>query len=149
MGVEIERKFLVNELPENLTNYRNHKIEQGYLCTDPVIRIRRSDDDYFLTYKGKGLMVREEYNLPLTKTSYDHLKTKVDGKMICKTRYIIPIENDLMIELDLFTKPQKLALAEVEFPSEEAANKFQMPLWFREDVTDDVRYHNSNMSQLK
>ena len=61
--MEIERKYLLDQLPENLTSYPCKKIEQGYLSTEPVVRIRRSDDEYYLTYKSKGLMVREEYNL--------------------------------------------------------------------------------------
>ena len=65
--MEIERKFLLKELPENLDTYPVRHLEQGYLCTAPVVRIRRDNDKYELTYKGKGCMVREEHNLPLTK----------------------------------------------------------------------------------
>ena len=69
--MEIERKFLIKkeQLPKDLANYSFHKIEQGYLCTDPVVRIRRQDDEYYLTYKSKGLLSREEYNLPLSISS--------------------------------------------------------------------------------
>ena len=56
--MEIERKFLVKELPANLDSYATQRISQGYLSTNPVVRIRRSNDEYYLTYKGKGLMVR-------------------------------------------------------------------------------------------
>ena len=59
--MEIERKYLLHQLPEHLEQYPFHRIEQGYLCTSPVVRIRRQDQDYYLTYKGGGLMVREEY----------------------------------------------------------------------------------------
>ena len=62
--MEIERKFLLNKLPDNLSDYPHHDIEQAYLCRNPVVRIRRQDDDYILTYKGGGKMIREEYNLP-------------------------------------------------------------------------------------
>ena len=72
--MEIERKFLIPNLPDDLESYAFQLIEQGYLCTDPVVRIRRQDDDYILTYKGKGLMCREEYNLPLNKDAYEHIK---------------------------------------------------------------------------
>ena len=58
--MEIERKYLIPELPEHLEQYLHHKIEQGYLCTAPVVRIRRQDDQYYLTYKSGGLMVREK-----------------------------------------------------------------------------------------
>ena len=57
--MEIERKFLVNKLPEKLEEYEQKRICQGYLCTNPVVRIRRSNDAYFLSYKGRGKMARE------------------------------------------------------------------------------------------
>lgn len=148
--MEIERKFLVRDIPANLSAYPCHIIEQGYLCTDPVVRIRRQDDDYILTYKGSGLMCREEYNLPLTAASYTHLKSKTDGLIIAKKRYVIPLENQLNIELDVFDAPfAPLILAEVEFPDEETANAFTPPPWFGEDVTMDGRYHNSYLSRLR
>ena len=102
--MEIERKYLIEkeQLPKNLSDYPFHRIEQGYLCTSPVVRIRRQDDEYFLTYKSKGLMAREEYNLPLTQEAYEHLKPKADGLVISKTRYLIPEKDGLTIELDVF-----------------------------------------------
>lgn len=148
--MEIERKFLIPELPANLDSYSFHLIEQGYLCTDPVVRIRRQDDDYILTYKGKGMMCREEYNLPLNKESYEHLKQKIDGNLISKKRYLIPTDHDLTIELDVFFAPfETLRLAEVEFPTEEAANTFVPPDWFGKDVTMDGHYHNSYLSKMQ
>jgi len=149
--MEIERKFLIKNIPENLDSYAFHLIEQGYLCTDPVVRVRRQDDDYFLTCKGKGLLAREEYNLPLTRSGYEHLIKKADGNIIKKKRYLIPIEDtDLTIELDIFDKPfAPLIMAEVEFSSVEDANAFIAPDWFGEDVTNDPAYHNSNMSKKK
>ena len=146
--MEIERKFLISSLPEQLEQYPHHRIEQGYLSTGPVVRVRRMDDEYILTYKGSGLMAHEEYNLPLTKEAYEHLKTKIDGRLISKTRYEIPYKDGLTIELDIFISPKEgLRLAEVEFPSVEAANTFQPPDWFTRDVTEDPAYHNSVMSQ--
>ena len=123
--MEIERKFVPVKLPDNLESYPHTRIEQGYLCTAPVVRVRRDGDSYYMTYKGAGMMVREEYNLPLTKEAYEHLIVKADGTVISKTRYRIPIGNDLTAELDIFIPPK----------------------WFGEDVTLDPRYHNSNMSK--
>lgn len=148
--MEIERKYLIKDLPDNIDSYPFHTIEQGYLCISPVVRIRRQDDDYILTYKGKGMMVREEYNLPLTKEAYEHLKPKIDGLLISKRRYVIPLEDNLNIELDIFDEPlAPLILAEVEFPTEEMANTFMPPYWFGEDVTFDSHYHNSYLSCLE
>ncbi|MDE6744195.1 MAG: CYTH domain-containing protein [Lachnospiraceae bacterium] len=147
--MEIERKFLIKKLPENLKEYPFHIIEQAYLCTDPVVRVRREDDEYYMTYKGKGLLAREEANLPLNQSAYGHLKEKADGNIISKTRYLIPDPDGIhTIELDVFDKPfAPLVLAEVEFESMEAADAYQMPDWFKEDVTDQPAYHNSNMSK--
>ena len=90
--MEIERKYLIRELPENLETYAYHDIEQAYLCTGPVVWIRKDDEQYFLTYKSKGLMIREEYNLPLNRQAYLHLREKADGRIIQKTRYVIPLD---------------------------------------------------------
>ena len=147
--MEIERKYLIHTLPENLENYPHRIIEQGYLSTEPVVRIRRDNDEYILTYKSKGLMVREEYNLPLTKDSYMHLREKIDGRLIIKKRYLIPLSNEFTIELDIFGGDlAPLMLAEVEFPNETSANSFTPPKWFGEDVTFSGEYHNSRLSQI-
>ncbi len=147
--MEIEKKFLLKELPTNLESYENHRIEQAYLCTNPVLRIRKFDAQYFVTYKGKGLMVREEHELPLTEEAYYHLKEKADGNVIQKTRYLIPDQYGYTIELDVFDGSYSgLIMAEVEFPSTEAADGYHMPDWFSEDVTADARFQNSRLSEM-
>lgn len=160
--MEIERKFTIASLPDDLEQYTCLIIEQAYLNTDPVLRIRRQNDDYYLTYKGKGLLAREEYNLSLNQKAYEHLRTKADGNIIAKRRYLLPVASpcfreeylppkdmpQLFIELDVFDPPfAPLIIAEVEFPDEEMANAFLPPDWFLEDVTYDMQYHNSNLSQ--
>lgn len=159
--MEIERKFMIKQLPENLESYPCLHIEQGYLNTSPVVRIRRENEKYYLTYKGNGMMAREEINLPLNKESYDHLRAKTDGKIISKRRYLIPLShpdvreglpkppNDysLTVELDVFDPPfAPLIMAEVEFGSREAAEAFLPPDWFGQDVTYLQEYHNSYMA---
>lgn len=146
--MEIERKYLIDTIPFNLNNYKCLLIEQGYLSTDPVVRVRRQNDDFYLTYKSKGLLAREEYNLPLNAQSYEHLIKKSDGIIIRKKRYLIPLTDTLTIELDIFEgNYEGLMLAEVEFPSLEDAKNFVPPEWFGQDVTFDSKYHNSTMSQ--
>ena len=161
--MEIEKKYTLKKLPENLEDYPCKVIEQAYLNTTPVVRVRKSDDSYYLTYKGSGLMAREEYNLPLDKESYMHLRTKADGNIISKKRYIIPLENPqfddsfhpfstpgLSVELDVFAPPfAPLVMAEVEFQSKEMADAFIPPEWFDKDVTYNPEYHNSVMSRKK
>ena len=149
--MEIERKYLIDEknLPADLESCRSVLIEQGYLCRKPVVRIRRQDDDYILTYKSGGLMAREEYNLPLSREGYEHLRPKADGNIISKKRYLIPItDTALKVELDVFDAPfAPLMIAEVEFPDVETANAFTPLDWFQEDVTNNPEYHNSNLSK--
>lgn len=150
--MEIERKYLIPSLPDGYESYPFRHIEQGYLNTSPVIRIRKEDDEFYLTYKSKGLLMREEYNLPLTKEAYEHLRPKTDGHILTKTRYLIPLGDDLglTIELDIFEGIYEgLILAEVEFPTEEAALGFLPPDWFGEDVTFSGEYQNSRLSMGK
>lgn len=198
MGIEIEKKFTVKEIPFELEQYPYHEIEQGYLNVHPAIRVRREDDIYYMTYKGnvplrdkdygpgeRNENVRPatdvhdasdnigqtEYNMPLDKESYENLARKADGNVIRKRRYLIPLnENafsadylekdpstksavesgDIKIELDIFKEPfEGRILAEVEFPSEEAARNYKPATWFYEDVTGDRRYSNSQMSTEK
>ena len=147
--MEIERKFLVNKVPENLEQFPCRIIEQGYLNRAPVVRIRRDDDRFVLTCKSEGLMVREEYEMELDASSYDHLKEKADGNMIQKRRYMIPC-GAYTVELDVFGGVlAPLVLAEVEFPGEEEARSFTPPGWFGEEVTFSGKYHNSYLSTVE
>ncbi len=145
MGKEIERKFLVKEMPD-LNSYTYKYLEQGYLSVNPVVRVRKEDDTYYLTYKGKGFLEREEYNLPLNEESYNHLIAKTDGKIIRKKRYLIPYEK-YTIELDIFEgELAGLIIAEVEFEAVEEANFFNPPSWFGEDVTGNKNYTNASLA---
>ena len=147
--MEIERKFTINKLPDNLEQCPCLTLEQGYLNTDPVVRVRRENDDFYLTYKGKGFLAREEYNLPLNEEAYYHLREKADGLIISKKRYCIPYNEKLTIELDVFEAPlAPLVLAEVEFESIEEANAFTPPAWFEKDVTEDRSFSNSELSKM-
>lgn len=160
-NLEIEKKYTIKKFPCELEHYPCLIMEQAYLNTAPVVRVRKSNEKYTLTYKGSGMMSRTEYNLPLDEESYRHLLKKADGNIISKKRYLIPLENPvfsdgfcledgiaLKIELDVFEPPfAPLVIAEVEFPSKTAADNFIPPEWFDTDVTLNPKYHNSNMSK--
>ena len=153
MGMEIERKFTVKHLPDDLDGYGFHLIEQAYLTTSPVIRVRREDDSYYMTYKGTGgtntSLAHEEYNLPLTKEAYDTLSSKADGTFIRKKRYLIPLGSHT-IELDIFAEPfDDLIIAEVEFETVAEADDFTPPAWFDRDVTGMREYTNAYLSRSK
>jgi len=147
--MEIERKYLVRELPGDLDSYHHTEIEQGYLCTSPTLRIRRMGDVFILTVKehivgsSTAIQNREE-EFTMLRDSYERLKTKCDGNLVSKTRYRIPLAGGLTAELDIFHGAhQGLRIVEVEFPSVEAADTFTPPAWFGEDVSTDPRYRNS------
>lgn len=156
--MEIEQKYRVKMLPEHLEQYECLEIEQGYLCSDPTVRIRKMNDAYILTYKSKIGMedvdesvyrMNQEVEMPLHAEGYAHLRQKVDGNLIVKKRYKIPYET-YTIELDIFEgKMEGLIVAEVEFPDEESTKHFVPPEWFGENVSGDHRYSNSYLSKLE
>jgi CYTH domain-containing protein len=153
--MEIEKKFLLRRVPD-LEEYPVKHIEQGYLCTDPVVRIRKSNDRYILTYKaprtdeqsdGGDVRVNREVEVPLNRRGYEHLREKVDGHLIQKSRYIIPLEDGHTAELDVFHGVlQGLIFVEVEFASVLEADGFVPPEWFGDNVSSDYRYSNSFLS---
>lgn len=155
--MEIEKKFLLRKVPKSLESYEKKEMEQGYLCTDPVVRIRRSNEDYILTYKSRmgmeqvsdgDVRVNHEVEMPLTRQGYEHLREKIDGNLIKKSRYLIPLDDSHVGELDVFEGALKgLSFIEVEFSDKEDARAFEPPEWFGENVSDDHRYSNSFLSR--
>lgn len=148
--MEIERKFVPEALPEDLSGWTPTHMTQGYLCTAPVVRVRKEGGDFVLTCKGSGSLAREELNLPLTEESFESLLKKCEGRIIEKTRYRAPVETDgaLTAELDIFEGELKgLVLLEVEFPSVEAARRFVPPAWYGRDVTELPEYSNASLSR--
>ena len=149
MGQEIERKWLPkgDAYKKMMDKKYLSRIEQGYLCTDPVIRVRRDGDEYYLTYKGYGSLSREEHNLPLNRDAYETLIAKCDGVVIRKDRYRVPLKDGHLLEIDEFMDPfSPLVIFEVEFTNEEVAESFSPPDYFGRDVTQDARYTNAYLS---
>jgi len=145
MHREIERKFLVRQLPDNLARFHHAEIAQGYLVSldDGLqVRLRKSGDRYSLTYKRGIGNVREEREVELTSEQFDALWPATEGKRLAKTRYEIPF-GERIVEIDLYhERHEGLVVAEVEFEEEDEATNFQPPEWLGEDVTGDPRYSN-------
>ena len=145
--MEIERKFLTKNIPFDITAYPYKKISQAYISFSPTIRIRRSDDAYILTVKGKGHLAREEFELPLTKADYDRLFLKTEGTPVVKKRYLVPVEGGYTAEVDFYEgELEGLMTTEVEFPSMEEAEGFAAPDWFGKDVSEEKAYKNTSLS---
>ena len=148
--LEIERKYLLTEIPSNLDQFESLEIEQSYISTNPTIRLRKTDTDYFLTFKTKGDISREEYEMKLTEGQFENLLSKTEGYTISKTRYLIPLENGLTAELDIFHgRLDGLVTVEVEFPTKEEEENFIAPEWFGENISLILEYKNSFLSQVE
>ncbi|MBE5954738.1 MAG: CYTH domain-containing protein [Lachnospiraceae bacterium] len=152
--MEIERKFLIKKCSFELSKYDYVEIQQAYISTSPVIRVRKrcsslGQEEYILTVKSKGMLSRQEFELSLEPADYERLLTKAEGNIITKRRYIIPLCDGLTLELDYFQDLfQGLIMGEIEFSNEAEAKKYNLPDFVLKEVTFDKRYHNSNMSLM-
>jgi CYTH domain-containing protein len=141
---EIERKFLLKQLPESLTSYPHEGIEQGYLALEEGIqvRLRKKGSVHSLTYKRGNKSTREEREVRLTAEQFDALWPATANRRLSKIRYDVPHEN-LVVEIDVYTgRHDGMVVAEVEFPDEQSRRDFVPPDWFGEEVTGNSRYSN-------
>jgi adenylate cyclase len=145
--MEVERKFLVGEAPD-LDGAESHEIEQGYLAigSDGEVRLRRKGDQLLLTAKrGEGLS-RDEAEIELDRDAFERLWPLTEGRRLHKRRHMVP-DGDLTIEVDVYEgELEGMVVAEIEFPTEEAARDFEAPAWLGEDVTGDERYLNETLA---
>lgn len=144
--MEIERKFLVKQIPNNLYRYIHNKIEQYYICFNPEIRIRKINDFYFLTIKSDGDILREEVEIPIDREIYEKLKCISNFGGIIKNRYLIPYEK-YTCELDIYDNIKELVVVEVEFNSLKEASNFIIPEWFGDEVTNKDEFKNKNLAR--
>ncbi|MBU2564127.1 class IV adenylate cyclase [Patescibacteria group bacterium] len=151
---EIERKFLINSLPENLEQYPKKEIIQGYIIITKdgtEVRLRKKGEKYFETIKtGKG-KTRTESEIEITEEQFNKLWPETKEKRVEKTRYEIPYkyknDKEANIELDLYHGDLNgLLSAEVEFESEDSSVEFDPPEWFDKEVTYDKNYKNQNLA---
>lgn len=148
MGVEIERKFLLKEgkwpiAPENTGTY----ILQGYLANDEakVVRVRIYGEKGFLTVKSRVTgMSRQEFEFEIPVSEAREMLLSLCRSLIEKVRYKI-IAGGKLWEIDVFSgENEGLIVAELELTSE--SEEFLRPDWIGEEVTDDLRYYNSNLA---
>jgi adenylate cyclase len=149
-GVEIERKFVVAELPAGLGEHPGQRIEQGYLAIAPdgvEVRVRRRDGEATLTVKSGPGHVRTEEEFAIDARRFDSLWPLTNGRRVTKTRYEIPLEAALTAELDIYDGAHDgLLTVEIEFGSETASEQFSPPPWLGREVTGDARYANQTLA---
>lgn len=146
MPLEIEKKFLLKYLPEHLMT-SPIKIQQGYMVNQQgiLVRIRTYGEAAFLTIKSptvKGIRKEYEYAVPQD-DALEMLEHFCNGRTIRKTRYRIPHEN-FVWDLDIFSGCNNgLIVAEIELQTTD--QPFPKPDWIGREVTQDLRYCNSNL----
>ena len=146
MAIEIERKFLVKNIPRREIQY-SHKIRQGYIAKnkDRVIRIRQKENDYFITIKGNKIGIsRFEFEYPIPRNDGEILlENFCQDEVIEKTRYYVESKGHTW-ELDVFHgNNEGLIVAEIELMSKDQA--FHIPSWIGREVTDKEKYYNMNL----
>ena len=144
---EIERKFLLEELPEGLPITSEDEIHQGYLAIgDDQVRLRKRGDRHLITVKRGHGMVRHEVEVPLAQDSFEQLWTLTEGRRLEKTRLTTSI-GDHTAEIDLYRGPLAgLKTVEVEFDDPADAEAFSPPPWFSRELTADGRYSNTRLA---
>ena len=143
---EIERKFLIKELPDYLWKYESVSIEQFYIALNPEVRIRKINERHLLTFKTDGNLERKEMEIPITKLQFDNLKNMALFEGVYKTRYFIP-EDKYICELDIYNNIKNLITVEVEFNSKQEADNFNVPKWFGHEITNIQEFKNKNLAQ--
>lgn len=155
MNKEIERKYEIKYIPDDIEIEKIENIEQVFIYHDKntIIRIRKIESkikdgkkslDYIYTIKTKGdIEYDNNYNIGkkyeiesnITKEYYEELLPRKISNKITKTRLVVPIQNNLKVEIDIYYDYlEGFLTAEVEFPNEEEANKFDKPNWLGKEI---------------
>ena len=130
MTAEIERKFLVEQLPQELEIDTEDEIAQGYLATgEDEVRLRRRGDRFLIGRK-----------------SYEELWAMTEGRRLEKTRRTTQVDGHTA-EIDIYKGLLAgLMTVEVEFEDADAAEAFSPPAWFSRELTGDARYSNTSLA---
>ncbi len=153
LNFEIERKWLVSSLPVgiDLKNCKSESILQGYYTEDDgkVIRLRQKGKKYYRTHKvpTDNPVKRVEYENEISEEEFLVYWAKTEARRVEKTRNYIESEGHT-IELDVFLGDNSgHIMVEVEFDTIESAELFTPPGWFGLEVTEDMRYTNSDIAK--
>jgi adenylate cyclase len=147
MGVEIERKFLVDAEKWQPEDEGTHMV-QAYLglAPNPTVRVRIKGEKAFITIKGRTNSIsRPEFEYEIPVEDAQELMELAISEPVEKNRYLVRYKNSLW-EIDVFDGKNKgLFLAEIELNSEN--EPFDKPDWILEEVSADGRYYNSYLSE--
>lgn len=153
--LEIEKKYKVKELPENLSSFEYELIEQSYLNKGGApIRLRKfiKGDEMRCVFSKKSRISEKtfeciEHNVELPERIYQELLKAKEGRTIIKTRYKIPLTDKLKIDLDVFHDFfEGVCTAEIEYESVKQANSYVVPDWLGEELTNFDKLTNNYMA---
>lgn len=149
MTTEIERKFVVRDIPGAEVLGPGERLRQGYLAEDGEVqvRLRITADSCVLAVKvGRGLS-RTEVEVTISSESAAALWPHTEGRRVEKVRHRVEI-GPYVADLDLYGGRLKgLCTAEIEFASEEEARAFEPPWWFARDVTAEAGWDNASLAR--
>jgi adenylate cyclase len=146
--MEIERKFLINRFPEGPA-MQTADVYQGYLCTHPVVRIRKTISQvgtaYVLCFKGEGTLQREEIELPIQEDVFEKLQSLIGKPLVHKEYRTYPLPQGYTLECSLVDSGSKQAFyyAEVEFPTLEEALRYCPDFSYLREVTEEPAFSMS------
>ncbi len=151
MSKEIERKFYLQKAPAFLNGLDPIPIRQGYIAAeDPgnEVRVRKKGEKFWLTVKSGMGLERTEVEIAISEEDFQVLWGLTKGKQLEKDRYLYPV-GEYVVEIDAYKGPlEGLFVAEVEFPSLEAAKSFEIPGWMGTEITDNLHFTNRTLTQL-
>jgi adenylate cyclase len=150
-GTEIERKFLVRQVPDALAAGQGDLIRQGYLAFGDAgleVRVRSRGERTFLTVKKGAGRSRLEEEIEIERDRFDRLWPLTRGCRVKKVRHRVKLADEAVAEVDVYGgRLSGLVTVDVEFVSEAAADRFAAPGWFGTEVTDDPRYRNQRLAR--
>lgn len=146
LEVELERTYLVKELPKDLGYYSHKEIVDIYIPKEvehPVVRIRKNGDRFELTkkvpIKGVDSSEQSEHTVRLSEEEFNALANVV-GKRVRKIRYSYSY-NGVKAEIDIFQDDLLgLVMVDFEFNDVKEKNSFKMPDFCLVDVTQEKTF---------
>ena len=152
MATEIERKFIVDELPVGLLRDDGTHLRQGYLAEDGDVslRVRIAGESATLTVKAGRGRSRTEVEVPISNSQAEALWPLTEGRRVVKTRWRVPLGDAarLVAEVDDYHDDlDGLRTVEVEFESDKLADSFVPPSWFGREVTADAAWTNAALAR--
>ncbi len=139
MGLEIERKWLVQGWPEGYELLKEEEMRQGYISVKPTVRIREENvrvsmdpavpvqDSFILCFKSKGTLSRKEIEFPIEEARFRELEDLIGLPLIPKLRRTYRLPDGHRLEVNHVDEgtPTEFWYAEVEFASEDEAQRFE------------------------